>query len=978
MKVRAKRLIYLLILIHCGKHLYGQNLQWVFALESERESVIKTVTTDSYGNIIVGGYANRSVDFDPKIGVEIPPSLSYQDSFFAKYDRLGNYLWAFRISSINDEIGVNEILVDEDDNILVFGNVGGPTDFDPTSAEYKRGSFDVDRAPFIAKYSSEGILIWAEVIGETGFSSFSDAEIDNNGDIVITGIMGLELDFDPSSSKFVLTNPTSRPSVFLAKYSSEGTLIWAKASESPERSLVSDIAILPNNNILITGKEEGTDLDFGPGIFNFSAEYYTNVSNYAVLYISEFTQNGDFVRATGFKNPEPGNEESGILKIDSEGNLILFYDVYLRTYLDGYTDELVGRGGSDAVLMKLDQSGSLIWYSHLGGKQEDKIQGLAINSNDEILITGIRTQDLIVTESEAIRDTIYNYNGGYDSYVVKYSPNGKIMYSGAYESLPSGAGSARIEDVIFDTDTSFLLVGGSYDFDADLNQGVQPVIVGMGKKSAFIARYSNAPPSINITQEELMVCSLEEFHFDIDLSDDNYDGLAISLNSSNQSVLIDENASITRSSSGYVLDIIRFESFGETEVTISVTDEFGKIDVATVNLKVLDNLPVPQILGINSTDIDICSGSSYELESSVDSNILWSTGETTTKITVFTSGEYWVKSVNQSGCESINSDTVTINFAPPPIQPTVTVTGPIEFCEGGRVELTSDLSDNIIWSTGETSQTISVSQSGIYTVWQKSEICEDGIPSREIEVIVNPIPEQPIIEVMGATQFCEGGSVNLSTTATGNISWSNGSTNPTLEVTESGMYTLYVENNGCISQMSDPINIKVDENFSFKMISDTVVCEGIEQLEIMPELESNNIDYLWSDGSSLPSLIVDSAGIYWLEVSNGTCEKPRVYIEVTEACYPKIFLPNAFSPNGDGVNDTFEIMGSRVLLFELSIFNRWGNQVYHTKALDSFWDGTVSGKPVSSGTYSYNVVYSGEINGQILQFTQTGTVALIR
>ena len=69
MKVRAKRLIYLLILIHCGKHLYGQNLQWVFALESERESVIKTVTTDSYGNIIVGGYANRSVDFDPKIGV---------------------------------------------------------------------------------------------------------------------------------------------------------------------------------------------------------------------------------------------------------------------------------------------------------------------------------------------------------------------------------------------------------------------------------------------------------------------------------------------------------------------------------------------------------------------------------------------------------------------------------------------------------------------------------------------------------------------------------------------------------------------------------------------------------------------------------------------------------------------------------------------------------------------------------------------
>jgi gliding motility-associated-like protein len=373
----------------------------------------------------------------------------------------------------------------------------------------------------------------------------------------------------------------------------------------------------------------------------------------------------------------------------------------------------------------------------------------------------------------------------------------------------------------------------------------------------------------------------------------------------------------------------------------------------------------------------LCEGESIKLMTGESGN-LWSNGSRDDSILIKESGEFWVKRVSENGCESINSDTVTIEFVSRPIKPEVTVSRSINLCKGETVTLTSSLTENIIWSTGETSQTIEVERSGVYTVLQPSQICGNGESSEPVEVVVNPIPEQPIINVNGESQFCEGGSVVLTTTETGNIFWSNGETDESIEIKESGEYTLFVERNGCVSQVSAPINIKVDEDFTFSVVSDTVVCEGLEQLEIKPEFEGVRANYLWSDGSDLSSLIIDKAGAYWLEVSNGTCEKPRVYIEVSEACYPKIIIPTAFSPNGDGVNDTFEIMGSRIFTFEIGIFNRWGNQVFYTKNLKDFWDGTYSGQPAPLGSYSYKVIYAGEINGQVLQFTQKGTVAVIR
>jgi len=73
-----------------------------------------------------------------------------------------------------------------------------------------------------------------------------------------------------------------------------------------------------------------------------------------------------------------------------------------------------------------------------------------------------------------------------------------------------------------------------------------------------------------------------------------------------------------------------------------------------------------------------------------------------------------------------------------------------------------------------------------------------------------------------------------------------------------------------------------------------------------------------------------------------------------------IWLPNAFTPNGDGINDVFRALGNigRIGGFSLSAFNRWGEQVFHTDNRYEGWDGTYKGSPAPLGTYAYLLEYS--------------------
>jgi gliding motility-associated-like protein len=88
----------------------------------------------------------------------------------------------------------------------------------------------------------------------------------------------------------------------------------------------------------------------------------------------------------------------------------------------------------------------------------------------------------------------------------------------------------------------------------------------------------------------------------------------------------------------------------------------------------------------------------------------------------------------------------------------------------------------------------------------------------------------------------------------------------------------------------------------------------------------------------------------------------------------RIYLPSAFTPNGDGLNDTFGAIGEGIEVYQLFVYNRWGQIIFSSKSVDSKWDGLHNGKQVPQGEYSFELLAYGKEFGEV--FT-SGTVMVI-
>jgi gliding motility-associated-like protein len=87
-----------------------------------------------------------------------------------------------------------------------------------------------------------------------------------------------------------------------------------------------------------------------------------------------------------------------------------------------------------------------------------------------------------------------------------------------------------------------------------------------------------------------------------------------------------------------------------------------------------------------------------------------------------------------------------------------------------------------------------------------------------------------------------------------------------------------------------------------------------------------------------------------------------------------IYVPNSFTPNGDGLNDTFGISGEAIQNFSMRIFNRWGDMIFETNSTDEQWNGTFKGQKAPTGSYVYKIFASG-LTGKKVQ--KEGTITLV-
>jgi gliding motility-associated-like protein len=235
------------------------------------------------------------------------------------------------------------------------------------------------------------------------------------------------------------------------------------------------------------------------------------------------------------------------------------------------------------------------------------------------------------------------------------------------------------------------------------------------------------------------------------------------------------------------------------------------------------------------------------------------------------------------------------------------------------------------------------------------------------------------IDLGADTLSCFGVPViikNLALNQPGNVvyQWNNGTTDYLTTADTSGTYILC----GTIGQCTkcDSINVIISPDFTVDIgPPDTTFCLGGNGVVL--NAGNPGANYLWSTGDTTYTINADSSGLYWVQVYFDSLCVKYDSIQVSQSiCTSVVFVPNVFTPNGDGMNDNFIPLVSGIVTDgHLLVFNRWGLEVYKADLVNFSWDGKIGGADATDSVYYWIFNYKDN-NGNEKQLS--GTVTLLR
>jgi gliding motility-associated-like protein len=203
-----------------------------------------------------------------------------------------------------------------------------------------------------------------------------------------------------------------------------------------------------------------------------------------------------------------------------------------------------------------------------------------------------------------------------------------------------------------------------------------------------------------------------------------------------------------------------------------------------------------------------------------------------------------------------------------------------------------------------------------------------------------------------------------------NYLWNTGFNGSKITTTGFGDYWLELEQNGC--KVRDTVKVNRIPMPTVSLGADTSICKY--KPVILRTISSNYNSYLWSTGETTPSIQVNQIGTYHVTVSQNSCEASDTIQIVAGDC--DVYIPSAFTPNHDNLNETFGVVDNTTLqFFSLQIYSKWGQLIFNSNDVTQKWDGTFKGKKMPNGSYLWMLNYTN-IRGR--KFYEQGTVMLIR
>lgn len=315
--------VYLLKLDSAG------NLLWATSFGGPRAEYIVSMDIDANNNLILAGYFQGTVDFDPGTTTRILSTTNnVRNSFVSKFDSNGNFIWAGAFTGPTDN-RVTAVRTGNNNEILVTGNFRGMIDFDPgPGVSNMTSNVFSSNDVYVVKLDSNQNFVWAKSYGSNNNDASYDMALDNEGNILLTGDFQGTVNFSTGASATNITAIGMRD-IYVSKLNSQGNLLWAKAFQpngtTGNYSGGEELTTDRFGNVFVTGFFTGiVDFDPGVGVHNDTSRGSND------FFLTKLDKSGNFIWAQtiGAISTQQGNE----VTVMPNGN------IYFAGHYASYTD----------------------------------------------------------------------------------------------------------------------------------------------------------------------------------------------------------------------------------------------------------------------------------------------------------------------------------------------------------------------------------------------------------------------------------------------------------------------------------------------------------------------------------------------------------------------------------------------------------------------------------------------------------------
>lgn len=989
------------------------NLLWIQTGGGTADDEGVGIDLDGSGNVYVTGNYGAAGTF----GTDDAVSYGNKDIFLLKYDNSGNYQWGNFFGGFDDDIA-GDVCVDNNNYPAITGTY--------YFAMYLGGSSHVSVGLddfFVAKFNSSGDFQWMTAEGSSADDSGLEITCDAANNFYVAGEFSGNIDFGPQDFTASGTND-----IFMAKYSSSGSFSWAiQAGTGGDNDKLGDIAYSSSDDKVYLAYKNDQVADQGKiDIYNTTGIYSNGIVFGGSGTVQPYGLTVDYSGAAYVSGMYSGSPDFG------DGNVVTV-------------------GGSDYFVAKYNSDGSFGFKDVAGSIYLDCGAGVALDNSNNLFVAGYCNNGIY------FGGTPYAAQGKEDILITKYD-----SYF-AFEQIEISSINCDPNNMCVDIE----IAGGLPPFDyyweggettedvCGYSSGEYQIIVTDDNDCYIATTVTITAPtadpidlaaSYNMCFHDTLTLDAGDYVlFDwspneeetqtIDIYDPGLYSVTVTDENScttSASTTVNESADINMLVSDTVHicseESIAFTVPGFTDYMWSngsiastyTTSQEGYhwlwaydgscyyFDTVFIENYPKDDVSIGE-------DAFVCEGDSVLIDAAADAfaSYLWQDNSTESYFWAFETGNVSVMATDTNGC--VTSDELLVTLMAAEI---IELGENATYCAADPILLDPQdqgADNTYLWSTGQTSATITVDETNQY--WVNVTNPAGCVTS---DTITLTIYEQPILELGEDISFCEGGSDTIWVIGDYiTYEWNVDETSDYIYVDSSGFFSVTATDvNGCSA--TDYIIVYESDLEEPFLGYDTVLCNN-EIYRLEPQ--EDYYRYQWQNGTMGPYISVSQPGAYALTVTDqvGCTASSSINIDYTtgptilsidsgggqiivgvtggttpyqfsydgdtwqtehyftmlssglytvyvmDANYCMVSLetfldetidvPAFFTPNGDGYNDYWVIQG----LYQfpdakVQIFDRYGKKLYEfTGGTEFVWDGNYVGRPLPSDTYWYSI-----------------------